>query len=89
MRLQFGGSIGLCVRPGLVELCDTVPAAPEVLIFALEERSDEIVLGAEVAIEAGLGDAGFFDHEVHADGPHASFIEKRRRCAENPVSYFD
>jgi hypothetical protein len=74
-------------RIGLVELCDAVPAAPEVRVFALEECSDQVVLGAEVAIEARLGDPGLFDYEVNADSPHAALIKERRRRPENPVSH--
>jgi hypothetical protein len=71
VRLQFSDRIGI------VELCDAVPAVPEVLIFALQECRDEVVLRAKVAIEARLGDPGLFDHKVNADGPHASLIEER------------
>jgi hypothetical protein len=66
VRFQFGDRIGL------VKFWDAVPAVPEVLVFALQECSAKVVLGAEVAIEARLGDPGLFDHEVNADGPHAS-----------------
>jgi hypothetical protein len=81
VRFQFSDRIGF------VEFCDAVPAVPEVLIFALQECSDKVVLRAEVAIEARLGDPGLFNHEVNADGPHASLIKERRRRPENPVPH--
>jgi hypothetical protein len=81
VRFQFSDRIGL------VEFCDAVPAVPEVLVFAPQECSDKVVLRAEVAIEARLGDSGLFDHEVNADGPHASLIEERRGRPENPVPH--
>jgi hypothetical protein len=78
---QFGDRISL------VEFCDAVPATPEVLVFALQECRDEVVLRAEVAIETCLGNPSLFDHEINADGPHASLIEERRRRPENPVPH--
>jgi hypothetical protein len=78
VRFRFGDRIGL------VEFCDRVP---EVLVFALEECGDKVVLRAEVTIEARLGDPGLFDHEVNADSPHASMIEKCRRRLENTVPH--
>jgi hypothetical protein len=70
-----------------VELRDAVPGVSEVLVFALQECCDKVILRAEVAIEARLGDPGLFDHEVNADGPHASLIEERRRRPENPLPH--
>ena len=81
VRFQF------CSGIGLVEFCYRVPVAPEVLVFALQEGSDEVVLGVEVALEAGLGDPSLFDDEVNADGPHASLIEERRGRAEDTVPH--
>jgi hypothetical protein len=81
VRFQFGDGIGL------MEFCDAVPAGPEVLVFTLQKCSDKVVLGAEMAIEARLGDPGLFDHEVNADGPHASLIKERRSRPENPVPH--
>jgi hypothetical protein len=81
VRFQFGDRIAL------VEFCYPVPATPEVLVFALQKCCDKVVLRAEVAIEARLGDPGLFDHEVNADGPHAAVIEERRRGPENPLPH--
>jgi hypothetical protein len=81
VRFQFGERIGF------VELRDAVPGVSEVLVFALQECCDKVILRAEVAIEARLGDPGLFDHEVNADGPHASLIEERRRRPENPLPH--
>jgi hypothetical protein len=81
VRFQFSDRISL------VEFCDAAPAVPEVLVLALQECSDKVVLRAEVAIEARLGDPGLFDNEVNADSPHASLIEERRRRPENPVPH--
>jgi hypothetical protein len=71
VRFQFADRIGV------VEFCDPAPALPEVLVFALEECCDKVILRAEMAIEARFGDPGLFDHEINADGPHASVIEER------------
>jgi hypothetical protein len=80
--IEFGGRIGR------VEFGDAVPAAPEILVFTQEECGDEVVLGAEVAIEAGFGDAGFFDDQVNADGAHAALIEERGGGAEDAIAHF-
>jgi hypothetical protein len=67
-------------------LGDLVPGAPEVLVLALEKGGDQVVLGAEVAIEAGLGDAGRRDHQVDPDRAHAFPIEQARGRLENALA---
>jgi len=78
--VQFGSGIGL------VEVGDAVPVVPEVLVFSGKECGDEVILGSEVAIEAGFGNPGLFDYEVNTDGAYASFVKKLRGGAENTVS---
>src|SRR5690606_19253355 len=70
-----------------VRRCDGVPLTPEVPILALEERGDEVVLRAEMPIEARLGDAGLLDHEIHAHGADAPFVEQSRSRVEDAVPH--
>jgi hypothetical protein len=60
--LQLGDGVGF------VELGDASPAAPEILVFAPQERCDEVILRPEMPIEARLGDPRFLDHQVNAHG---------------------
>jgi hypothetical protein len=49
-------------------LCgNAIPLVPENSILALQESRDEFVLRAEVAMEAGFGDASSLNNEVDAD----------------------
>jgi hypothetical protein len=82
LGFEFGGGVGG------VELGGAVPGVPEVSVFALEEGGDEVVLGAEVAIEAGLGDAGLLDDEVNADGADALLVEEGGCGLEDAVAEF-
>lgn len=80
--IEFGGGV---VR---VLASDPVPGAPEVVVFALEEGGDEIVLGAEVAVEAGFGNARFFNDEVDADGADAVLVEEGAGGIQDAGAHF-
>ena len=65
----------------------TIPCAPEILIFTREEGGDEIVFGAEMAVQARLCNARLLDHTVDADSPHALTIDELRGGLEDTVPH--
>jgi hypothetical protein len=77
----------LSARISRVKIRYAVPDAPKILVFGLQECGDEIILCAEVAIEARFGDPGRFNHEVNANGSYSPLIEERRRRLENSVPH--
>src|SRR5580698_5231972 len=68
-------------------LRDIVPALPEVFIFPMKERGNQIILGSKMAIEAGFGNTGFFHDKIHAHSPHALAVEEGRRGFEDALSH--
>ena len=54
-----------------------IPHRPEVDVLALEEGHDQVILGGEIAVQAGLGDACLLDDQVDPDSPHAPLVEQR------------
>lgn len=80
--------MGVEFRPDVVWVLfgHPVPCAPEVLILTHEEGGDQVVLRAEIAVEAGLGDTGFFHHQIDTDGTHAAPVEEVRRRLENSLA---
>src|SRR5262245_40728197 len=70
-----------------VAIRDGLPCAPEVFVFAREKRSHKVVFRAEVAVEAGLGDPGFFDDKINTHGTHAATVEQPRSGLEDPLPY--
>lgn len=82
MSIQFGGGVAGVLRS------DTIPGSPEIGVLALEEGGDEIVLGSEMAVEAGFGDAGLFNDEIDTDCAYAALVEERAGGIEDSVSHF-
>lgn len=76
----FADPLKMCIELGLgivrMLFRHAIPCAPEVQVFALEEGGDEVVLRAEMAVEAGFGDAGFFDHKIDTDSAHAAPVKE-------------
>ena len=64
-----------------------IPQAPEVHVFTLQKRHDEVVLGGEVAVQAGLGHGGFGHHQVHPHGAHTALVEQARRRVEDALAH--
>ncbi len=59
---------------------------PTGLVAALEVGPDELVLAAERAVQAGLGDAGALDDLVDADGVDALLVEQLVGGGEETVA---
>src|SRR4051794_19935419 len=66
--------VARCSRPRTDRI---VPLLPELVVFALEERLDERILGREMAVDRGLGDARLVDDALHADGANTFAVEER------------
>src|ERR1700733_7957862 len=81
LRLEFGRGVGA------MALCSVVPALPEVFVFSMEKRGNQIILGSKMAIEAGFGNAGLFHHKVHAHSTHAPAVEEGGCCFEDAFSH--
>src|SRR5271168_3370147 len=64
-----------------------VPALPEVFVFSMKERGNQIILGSKMAIEAGFGNASFFHDKVNAHSTHASAVEEGGCRFEDAVSH--
>ena len=56
------------------------------LVTTLEVGADQLLLGAERAVQRGLGDAGAFDHAVDPDRLHALGVEQLGRGVEQPLT---
>lgn len=78
--VEFGESVGWMLGG------DAVPGGPEFFVFALEEGGDEVILGGEVAVEAGFGDAGLVHDQVDADCADALLVEEGAGCGEDSVA---
>jgi len=68
--------IQLCLCIAGVALSNSIPLVPEVLICALQEGRDQIILCAEVTVETGFCDACLLDHKVDSDSANALLVEK-------------
>src|ERR1700721_3922604 len=64
-----------------------VPALPEVFVFPMKKRGNQIILGSKMAIEAGFGNASFFDDQVHTHSMHSSAVEEGGCSFEDAVSH--
>ncbi len=82
VRVEFG------LRVGAVSLRDAIPLLPELLVLAFEERADQIVLGSEVAVETGLGNARPLYDKIDADGACALTVKQVRRRLQDALLYF-
>jgi hypothetical protein len=81
MRIEFRFRIlGMLGR-------DTIPGSPEIDILALDERRDQIVLGAEVPIETRLCDTSLLNDQVDPNGANASPVKKIGCCLENFLAH--
>jgi hypothetical protein len=83
LRLEFGLGVG-----GMALGC-VVPALPEVFVFSMKKRGNQIILGSKMAIKAGLGNPGFFHDKVHPHRTHASTVEEGGSCFEDAFSHVD
>src|ERR1700722_19068009 len=70
-----------------MSLRSVVPAIPEVFVFSMKKRGNQIVLGSKMAIEAGFGNPGFFHHKIHAHSTHPSAVEEGGCCFEDALSH--
>ena len=62
------------------------PAVRPDVLAALEEGKNEVVLGAEVAIQRGLGHTGGLDDLVDPDGADAAMGEQLVGRCEYPLA---
>jgi hypothetical protein len=70
-----------------MNLRGVVPALPEVLVFSMKKRGNQIVFCSKMTIEAGFGNASLFHYKIHAHCTYAAAIEEGRSCFEDALSH--
>ena len=65
---------------GGMALGGVVPTLPEVFVFSMKKRGNQIILGSKMAVKAGFGNARFFHDKVYTHSTHAATVEEGGGC---------
>src|SRR5262249_16524618 len=101
-RLQFlEQAVELSLWIAVVAFHHSIPPFPVLTVAVLQKGRDQLILGAEVAVEAHLVDAGARDHGIDAHGldslpvkqvvhsPHDALARRARRHDGAPLRLID